>query len=141
LAQLWTRSQLIFPSKTWFFEIYLNFHGRNHFKINISHIVNPNLTNFFLLNHAHQDLFNNTKGTFQFLSNFQLRFNFIFSEEIIQYSRTSTLQVQTPWNQADAPILLQSFPQRPRTRSEASWFGWISLVQTKQNKQTTLLHR
>ncbi len=37
-------SQLIFPSKTWYFGIYLNFSGRNHFKINISHILNPNLT-------------------------------------------------------------------------------------------------
>jgi hypothetical protein len=38
-----TTSQLIFPSKTWFFGIYLNFSGRNHLKINISHILNPNL--------------------------------------------------------------------------------------------------
>jgi hypothetical protein len=37
---------------------------------------------------AHQDLSNNTKGTFQILLNFQLRFNLILSEEIIQYSRT-----------------------------------------------------
>ncbi len=37
-------SWLIFPSKTWFFGIYWIFSGRNHFKINISHILNPNLT-------------------------------------------------------------------------------------------------
>jgi hypothetical protein len=58
--------------------------------------MNPNLTLYTPLNPAHQDLPNNTKGTFQFLQNFQLKFNLIFSEEIIQYSRTFTTQVQTP---------------------------------------------
>jgi hypothetical protein len=42
--------------------------------------------------------------------NFQLQFNLIFNEKIIQYSRTSTLQVQMPSKQADAP-LLESFPK------------------------------
>jgi hypothetical protein len=37
------------------------------------------------LNPAHRDLSDNTKGTSQFLWNFQLRFNLIFSEEIIQH--------------------------------------------------------
>jgi len=46
---------------------------------------------------AHQDLSNNTKGTFQFpRNNFQVRFNLISNEEFIQYSRTFALQVQTP---------------------------------------------
>jgi hypothetical protein len=39
-----------------------------------------------------------------------------FREEIIQYSKTFAPQVQTPWNQADAPLLLKSFPKRPRPR-------------------------
>ncbi len=43
---------------------------------------------------------NNTKGTFQFLQNFQVQFNFIFSEEFIQYSRTFAPQVQMSWNQS-----------------------------------------
>jgi hypothetical protein len=46
------------------------------------------LPNKIPLNPAHKDVSNNTKGTFQFLQNFQLQFNLIFSEEIIQYSRT-----------------------------------------------------
>ncbi len=36
LAQVGTCPQLIFPFKTWFFEIYWIFNGRNHLKINIS---------------------------------------------------------------------------------------------------------
>jgi hypothetical protein len=76
-----------------FFEI---FSSRNHVQIHISHILNPNITKQPPLNPAHQDLSHNTKGTFQFFQNFQLRFNLIFSEEIIQYSRTSTPQVQMP---------------------------------------------
>jgi hypothetical protein len=50
-----------------------------------------------------------------FYQNFQLRFDLIFSEEIIQYSRTFALQVQTPWNQAHAPFLIESFPTTSRT--------------------------
>ncbi len=44
--------------------------GKNHLKINISHILNPNLTKWIPFNPAHQDLSNNMKGTFQFLWNF-----------------------------------------------------------------------
>jgi len=64
---------------------------------------------------SHQDLSNNTKGTFQFFQNFQLQFNLILSEEIIQYSRTFAPQVQMSWNQAHAPLLIKSFPKTPRT--------------------------
>jgi hypothetical protein len=59
-------------------------------------------------------------------SNFSQIFSYdLFSfsgEEIIQYSRTFASQVQTPWNQAHAPLLIESFPKTPRTRSEASRF-------------------
>jgi hypothetical protein len=99
------------------------------------------LPNKFPLNHAHQDLSNNTKGTFQFLQNFQLRFNLIFSEEIIQYSRTFASQVQTSSNQAHAPLLVESFSKTPRTRSEASQFGGSHNYKTKQDKLPSFLHR
>jgi hypothetical protein len=102
--------QLIFPSKTWFFGIYLNFQQQKSLKNQYlpqfqskSYWINPIKT-------SHQDLSNNTKGTFQFLQNFQLWFNSIFNEKIIQYSRTFALQVQTSWNQAHAP-LVESFPK------------------------------
>ncbi len=85
---------------------------------------------------SHQDLSSNTKSRYQFLRHFQLPFNLIVSEEIIQYSRTFAPQVQTPWNQADAPLLLKSFPKTPRTRSEASWFGGSHWY--KQNKTNQL---
>jgi hypothetical protein len=67
-----------------------------------------------LLYLVHQDLSNNTKGTFQLFQNFQLQFNLIFSEKIIQYSKTFALQVQTPWNQPDALLLLESFPKETK---------------------------
>jgi hypothetical protein len=63
---------------------------------------------------------NNTKDTFQFLWKFQLESNLIFNEEIIQYSKKIAPQVETAWNQADTPLLLESFPKRPRTPCEAS---------------------
>ncbi len=40
----------------------------------------------------------------QFLKKFQLPFNLIFSEKIIQCSRTFAMQVQTAWNEADASL-------------------------------------
>ncbi len=74
------------------------------------------------LNPAHQNLSKNTKRTFQFLHNFQLQFNLIFSVKIIQCSRTFALQVQMSWNQAHAPLLIENFQKTPKTRSEAFWF-------------------
>jgi hypothetical protein len=41
------------------------------------------------------------------------------------------------WNQADAPLLLESFPMRPRMQSEASQFGGSHKY--KQNKQTIFI--
>jgi hypothetical protein len=94
--------------------------------------LNPNLTKSIPLNPSHQDLSKNTKGTFQLLRNFQLSFNLIFSEKIIQYSRTFAPQVQTSWNQANAPLPLKSYPKRPRTQYEAFWFAGSHKHKTKQ---------
>jgi hypothetical protein len=45
LAQVLPRPQLIFPSKTWFFWNLIEFSAAEiTLKINISHILNPNLT-------------------------------------------------------------------------------------------------
>ncbi len=122
-------SQLIFPSKTWFFEIYLNFQWQKSLK---NHYLPHSESKSYQINSI------NTKGTFQFLWKFQLWFNLIFSEEIIQYSRTLPLQVQMLWNQAHAPLLIESFPKTPRTQSDASWFDGSHNYKTKQ---TTFLHR
>jgi hypothetical protein len=64
-------------------------------------------------------------------------YDLIFSEEIIQYSRTFAPQVQTPWNQAHAPLLVQRFPRRPRTRSQHP--GLVDLTVTNKTKQTNNL--
>ncbi len=127
-----------FLPKPGFLKIYLNFQRQKSLKKSISPTFWIQiLANKFHLNPAHQDLSNNTKGTFQFLRNFQ--FNLIFSEEIIQYSRT---QVQTTWNQADAPLLLKSFPKRPRTRPEASRFsGSHKYKQNNTNKLPSFIDR
>jgi hypothetical protein len=129
-----------FPSKTWFFGIYLNFQWQKSLNNSISPTIWVQiLPNKIPLNPAHQDLSNNTKGTFQFLRNFQLLFNLVFREKIIQYSRFFAPQTQMSWNQAHAPLLVESFPKTPRTRSEASWFSGSRSYKTKQI--TFLLHR
>ncbi len=126
-----------FLPKPGFLEFIWIFSSINCFKINISHILNPNLTKKIPLNPTHQDLSNNIKGTFQFVQNVQLWFNLIFSEKIIQYSKTFALQVQTSWKQAHAPLLTKRFPKIPRTQSKASWFDGSCNSKTKQ---TTFLH-
>ncbi len=123
LAQVLSRPRLIFPSKTWFFGIYLNFQWQKSLKNQYLPHSESKSYQTNSINLAHQDLPNNTKGTFQFLWKFQLRFNLIFNEEIIQYSRTFAPQVETSWNQAHAPLLIESFPKTSRTRSEASRFS------------------
>jgi len=61
-------------------------------------------------------------------------------KKIIQYSRTFAPQVQTSWNQADAPLLLESFPKRPRTQFEASRFGGSHKHEkNKTNKQPSFI--
>jgi hypothetical protein len=82
-----------FISKPDFLEFIWIFSGKNHFKINISCILNPNLTKYIPLSPAHQDLSQKTKGTFQYFQKFQLGFNLIFSEKIIQYSKKIAMQV------------------------------------------------
>jgi hypothetical protein len=46
-----------------------------------------------------------------------------FQWKIIQYSRTFAPQVQMPWNQAHAPVLVESFLKTPRTLSKTSQFS------------------
>jgi hypothetical protein len=62
-------------------------------------------------------------------------------KKIIQYSRTFAVQLQTSWNQADAPLLLESFPKRPRTQSEASGFGENHKYKNKTNKLPCFIDR
>jgi hypothetical protein len=70
-------AQVLPRPKLGFLEFIRIFSSRNHLKVNISHILSPNLTKEIPLNLAHQDLSKNTKGTFQFLRDFQLQFNLI----------------------------------------------------------------
>jgi hypothetical protein len=132
------RPQLIFPCKTWFLGIYLNFQLQKSLKNQyLPHSESKCYQINFIKSYS-SDLSNNTKGTFQFLQNFQLQFNLIFSEEIIQYSRAFAPEVQMSWNQAHAALLVESFPKTPRTWSETSWFGGSH---NNKTKQTTFLHR
>ncbi len=136
LAQVLPRPQLIFPSKTWFFGIYVNFQWQKPLK---NQYLPHSESKSYQINSIKSCPSNNTKGTFQFLQNYQLPFNLISREEIIQYSKTFAQQVlQMSWNQAHAPLLIKSFPKTPRTRSEASQFGRSHNYKTKQ---TSFLHR
>jgi hypothetical protein len=65
--------QLIFPSRTWFSGIYLNFQRQKSLKNQyLPHSESKSYQIDSTLNPAYQDLSNNTKGTLQFLQNYQL---------------------------------------------------------------------
>ncbi len=49
--------------------------------------------------------------------------------------------MQTLWNQAHAPLLVESFPKTPKTQSKASWFGGFHNYKTKQNNLFFLINR
>jgi hypothetical protein len=108
-----TTSSTNFSFQTCFFGIYLNFQRQKSLK--------------------NQYLPHSESKSYQI----QLQFNLIFSEEIIQYSRTFVPQFQTSWNQAHTPLLVESFPKTSSTPSEASWFGGSHNYKTKQ---TAFLH-
>jgi hypothetical protein len=112
------------------------FSEKNRLQINISHILNPNLTKWIPLNPAHQDLSNNTKGTFQFLWNVQRWFNLIFTEKIFNIQKLLDRMSKRHETKPMHPSSSRTF-QRPRTRSEASRFS--GSIKYKQNKQTNYL--
>jgi hypothetical protein len=134
LAQVLPHPQLIFLPKPGFLEFIWVFNGRYlpHSKSK-SYQINS-------IKSWSSRSFHKMKGTFQFLWNFQLQFNLIFNGEIIQYSRTFAPQVQTSWNQAHAPLLVESFPKTQRTWSEASQFDGSHNYKIKQNKLPSFIN-
>ncbi len=122
-----------FPSKTWFFKIYLNFQRQKSLKKSISPTFWIQiLANKFHLNPAHQDLSNNIKGTFQFLRKFL--FNLIFNEEIIQYSRTFDRKSKHHETNLMHPSSSRAF-QRHQER-DLKHPGSVDLTSTNKAKQT-----
>ncbi len=108
LAQVLPRPQLISPSKTWFFGSYLNFQLHKS-------LENQNFLHSESKSYQINPIKSCSSTSFQehqtHIPKFSATINLMFSEEIIQYSRTFALQVQTSWNQAYAPFLIKSFPK------------------------------
>jgi hypothetical protein len=140
----WMVSLQVLPhSLNWFFlpkpdflEFISNFSDSNHFKINISHILKPNLTKQIPLNPAHQDLSNKIKGTFQFLQNFQWRNHSIFKNF---YTASPDIMEPSPCTHSYS-VLVESFPKTQRTQSEAP-LPSVDLITTIQNKLPSFIDR
>ncbi len=121
----------------WFFlpkpdclEFISNFSNRNHLKINISHILNPNLTKQIPWNPAHQGSFQQDQRHIPIpLNKFSVKKSFNIQELLHHESKHHGTK-------AHARVLSESFPQR--TQSKASWFGGSHNYNTKQNKTNYL---
>ncbi len=127
-----------FPSKTWLFGIYLNFQWQKLLQNQyLPHSASKSYQINSVKSCSYQDLSNNTKGTLQFLRNFQLQLNLIFSEKIIQYSRTCAPQVHG--SKAMHPSLLRAFQRHQEHNLKHS--GLMDLITTKQNKLPSFIDR
>jgi hypothetical protein len=98
--QVFPRPKLIFPSKTWFFGIYLNFQWHNSLK-------NQYLPHSESKSYQINSIKSCSSRSFQQHQRhipIPLK-NFSYSVEINQYSRAFAEQVQTSWNQTHAPLM------------------------------------
>jgi len=134
LAQVLSHPQLIFPSKTWFFEIYLNFQRQKSLK-------NPYLPHSESKSYKINSIKSCSSRSFQEhqrhipipLKNLATIY---FKFQWRNHSIFKNLQ-----SQAHAPLLLKSFPKTPRTWCEASWFNGSPIYNTKQNKLHSFIDR
>jgi len=130
--QVLPHPQVNFPSKTWFLGIYLNFQWQKSFKN--QYLPHSESTPYQInsIKSCSSRSFQQHQRHIPIPLKFSATTYLIFSEEIIQYSRTFGPQVETSWNQAHATLLVESFPKTARTRSEASRFGGSHNYKTKQ---------
>jgi hypothetical protein len=121
-----------------FLEFIWIFSGRNHFKINISlHFESKSYQINSIKSCSSRSFPTTPKGTFQFLRNFQVRFSSIFqwrNHSIFKNFCTASPNVMEP-------VLIESFPTTPRTRSEAFKFGGSHNYITEQNKLPSFIDR
>jgi hypothetical protein len=129
----WARGlNRFFLPKPCFLEFIWIFSGRNHLKDQYLPHFESKSYQINSIESCSSRSFQQHQRHFPVPQNFQLWFNLIFSEEIIQYSITFAQQVQTSWNQAHAPLLLKSFPKTPGTWFEASPSPGSHKYKTKQ---------
>ncbi len=104
LAQVLPHPQLIFPSKTWFLKIYLNFQRQKSLKNKyLPHSESKSYQIIPIKSCSSRSFQQHPRHIPIPLEIFKLWFSLIFSEEIIQYSRTSAPQVQMSWTPCTPP--------------------------------------
>ncbi len=108
------------------------FSSRNHLKFNISHHLNPKSYQINSIKSCSSIPFQQHQRHIPLPPKFSATIWFKIQWRNHSYSRTFALHVQMPWNQAHAPLLLESFPKRPRRWFEASSFGESHKYKTKQ---------
>ncbi len=132
LAQGLPCPQLIFPYKTWFFgNLFEFFSGRNQYLPTFRIQILPNSF------HAHQDISNNTKGTFPIPPK-------IFTYNLIQFSVKKSFSIQelfAPLKSKRHETKLMHHLSSPRAFQREQEHnlkhpGWVDLHQYKQNKLT-----
>jgi hypothetical protein len=112
--------QLIFPSKTWFFGIYLNFQQQKSLK---DQFLPHSESKSYQINSIKSSC---SSRSFQQHQNFKLRLNLIFNEKIIQYSRTFASQVQISWNQSPCTCPRQELSKETKNTIWSITVPWIS---------------
>jgi hypothetical protein len=132
-------SQLIFLSKTWFFGVYLNFQRQTSFKN--QYLPHPESKSYQInsIKSCSSRSFQQTKGTSQFLWSFQLQFNLISVKKLFNIQEL----LHSKFKQHGTMLMHASSSrtfQRDREH-DLKHPSSVNLISSKQNKQTTLLHR
>jgi hypothetical protein len=123
LAQVLPRPQLIFPSKTWLFGIYLNFQWQNSLKNQYLPHSDPKSYQINSIKSCPSRSFQQHQRHIPIPPKFSaiIQFNFQWkNHSIFKNFCTTSPNAMEP---SPCTPLVESFPQTARTRSEASWFG------------------
>jgi hypothetical protein len=130
LAEVTPHSQLIFPSKTWFFEIYLNFEWQKSLENQCLPHSQSKPYQINSIKSCSSRSFQEHKGTFQFLLNFQLRFNLFSVKKSFNIQKLLHCKSKRHGTKPLHPSSCRAFQRHQEHSLKHS--SWVDLIPTKQ---------
>jgi hypothetical protein len=139
LAQVLPHPQLIFPSKTWFFEIYLNFEWQKSLENQCLPHSQSKSYQINSIKSCSSRSFQEHKGTFQFLQNFQLQFNFFSVKKSFNIQKLLHCKSKRHGTKPMHPSSCRAFQRHQEHGLKHP--SWVDLIPTTQNKLPFFIDR
>jgi hypothetical protein len=133
------RPQLIFPSKTWFWGIHLNFQRQK--SLQNQYLPHSESKSFYQINSTKSLLIKMFPTRPKADSNSSEIFSHNLVKKIIQYSRTFAPQVQMSWNQKPLHSSSSSKAFQRHQEHNLKHPGLVDLIPTKQSKLPYFIDR